>query len=93
MQIKLPPENIDNMLNNARCEINYRSENLIVAKKSFDHGKISIRLMRYSPNYLLNERYYWLANIHFEFGTRPQRLFNSDQVIEFVQKFVKPYTG
>ena len=92
MQIKLPPKNIEKMLKNAKCEISYRSKNLIVTKKTFDYGRIYIRLKRQTVNYVLKERYYWLANIHFERGTRPQRFFDSNKVIEFVQKYVKPYT-
>jgi hypothetical protein len=91
MQIKLPPKNIEMMLKNSECEISYRSKNLLVAKKTFDYGMIHIRLKRQKVNYVLKERYYWLANIHFEKGTRPQRLFESNQVIEFIEKYVEPY--
>jgi hypothetical protein len=76
MQIKLPPKNIEKMLKNAECEISYRSKN---------------KLKRQRVNYVLKERYYWLANIHFERGTRPQRLFESKEVIKFIKKHVEPY--
>jgi len=91
MQIKLPPKNIEKMLNNVKCEISHWSKNLIVTKKTFDYGRIHIRLKRQRLNYVLKERYYWLANIHFERGTRPQRLFDSNKVIEFIENNVEPY--
>jgi hypothetical protein len=43
MQINLPPKNIEPMLKNSECEISHRSKNLIVAKKTFDYGRIHIR--------------------------------------------------
>ena len=91
MQIKLPPKNIEKMLKNSKCEISHRSKNLIVAKKTFDYGRIHIRLKRQRVNYVLKERYYWLANIYFERGTRPQRLFDSNKIIEFIENYVEPY--
>lgn len=91
MQIKLAPENVEQMLNSGQFKISQRSENQIEATKPFDYGKIHMRLKREKSNYLLQERYHWLANIHFERGLRPQRFFDSKKVHEFAEKYVTPY--
>jgi hypothetical protein len=91
MQIKLAPENVEPMLNSGQFKISQRSENQIEATKPFDYGKIHMRLKREKSNYLLQERYHWLANIHFERGLRPQRFFDSKKVYEFAEKYVIPY--
>jgi len=57
-----------------------------------DEGRIHIRLKRNAVRYPLKERYYWLADIHFEKGLRPIHLFESREVREFVKKYVKPFT-
>ena len=79
------------MLENARCEVVAESEKQIVAVKRMNDGRIHIRLKRNAVRYSLKERYYWLANIHFEKGLRPTHLFESREVREFVKKYVKPF--
>lgn len=91
MQIKLPPENVDLMLNEGGFEISCRSENQIEATKSYDYGKVHMILKREKSRYLLQERFHWLANFHFERGLRPQRFFDSKNVIDFAEKYVTPY--
>jgi hypothetical protein len=90
MQIRVPHESIKVMLNNAGCEIVHASEKLIVAVKPMNAGRIHIRLKRHAVQYSLSERYYWLADIHFEKGLRPTRLFESREVRVFVERYVKP---
>lgn len=91
MQIKLAPENVESMLKSGEFEISQRSENQIEATKSIDYGRIHMRLKRERSQYLLQEHYHWLANIHFERGLRPQRFFDSKKVHEFAEKYVIPY--
>jgi hypothetical protein len=91
MQIRLAPENLESMLSSGQFDISQRSENQIEATKPVGYGKINMRLKRERSQYLLQEHYHWLANIHFERGLRPQRFFDSKKVHEFAEKFVIPY--
>jgi hypothetical protein len=92
MQIKMASENVEPMLKSGEFEISYRSESQIVATKPIDYGRIHMRLKLQSPRYSLQERHYWLANIHFERGLRPQRIFDSNKIKEFVDQYIRPYT-
>lgn len=84
-------ENVEMMLKNSEYEIFQESKQQIVATKPFNYGRIHIRLKRKSPPYLLKERYYWLADIHFEKGLRPQKIFDSNEIRQFVDKHIRPY--
>lgn len=91
MQIKLASESVEKMLKRGEFEISYRSENRIEATKPLDYGRIYVRLKREASRYLIQERYHWLANIHWERGLRPQRFFDSKKVHEFAEKYIMPY--
>lgn len=89
--MKLPIEAIDPMLGAGHFKVSARSENMIVAVKSFDGGKIHMRLKRENSKYSLQDHYYWVANFHYEYGIRPARIFESDTVRNFAKKYVTPY--
>ena len=91
MQVKLSPENVELMLQSGEFEVTQRSENQIEAKKPFHYGRIHMRLKREKSRYTLQDRYHWVANIHFERGLRPQRFFDTKKVHEFAEKYVIPY--
>jgi hypothetical protein len=93
MQIKLNPEKVDLMLSNGSFDILFKSENQIEAIKPYDFGKIHMRLKREKTRYSLKENYYWVANIHYELGVRPNRYFESQKVQDFVKNFVQPYSA
>jgi len=59
--MKLPIEAIDPMLGAGHFKVSARSENMIVAVKSFDDGKIHMRLKRENSKYSLQDHYYWVA--------------------------------
>ncbi len=94
MQIRIPPESIKTMLDNAGCEISHESEKQVMAVKRMNYGRIYIRIKRQAVPYAqtLEKRYYWLADIHFEKGLRPHRLLDSKEVRDFVERYVKPFT-
>jgi hypothetical protein len=81
------------MLNNAGCEISHESEKQVVAVKRMSYGRIYIRIKRQSVHYAQTpeKHYYWLADIHFQKGFG-HRLFDSKEVREFVERYVKPFT-
>ena len=91
MQVKLKPENLEPMLQSGNFEISQRFENQIEAFKSFDYGRIHLRMKREKSRYLLKEKYHWVVNFHFEIGLRPQRFFDSQKVHEFAKKYIRPY--
>ena len=90
MQVKVSSEAIESILENAECQISQRSEKQVVALKHMNYGNIRIRFKRKALPYLLEKRNYWLADIHFEKGLRPQRYFDSQEVKDFVKEYVKP---
>ena len=79
------------MLQNGEFEISQKSENLIEAFKSFDHGKIHLRMKRKKSRYLLQENYSWVAAFHLEIGVRPKRFFDTPKIHEFAEKYIIPY--
>ena len=91
VQFKLPPENVEKMLDNGKFEVYQRSENQIAATKPLDFGKIKLRLKREQSRYSIEMHHHWLVNVHYEYGVRPQRDFDSKKVKEFSNNFVKPY--
>ncbi len=94
MQIRIRPESIKTILDDAGCEISHESEKQVVAVKRVNYGRIYIRIKRQAVPYALEpeERFYWLADIHFEKGLRPHRLFDSKEVRVFIERYVNPFT-
>ncbi len=92
MQVKLDPDKVNMMLNNGSFDILFKSENQIEAIKSYDYGKIHMRLKREKSRYMLKDKYWWIVNIQYELGVRPKRYFKSEKVQEFVKNFVQPYS-
>ena len=91
MQKRLSAESIESMLGDGHFEISARSEEMIEAFKDFDNGKIHLRIKRENSKYSLEDRFFWVANFHYEHGIRPSRIFESYTVQDFAEKYVAPY--
>ncbi len=88
MQAKIPSELVNPILERAGCEIIHKTERQIVAIKPIGYGTIHIRFKRHELAF--GDSCHWLADIHFERGLRPSRKFDSNEVKQFIEKYVKP---
>ncbi|MGD8545762.1 MAG: hypothetical protein PVH12_06255 [Candidatus Bathyarchaeota archaeon] len=93
MQVKVSLGEIESIIKNSECKISHRSENHVVAFKRMNNGAIHIRFKQKTKPYLLEERSYWLADIHFEKGLRPKCYFDSPEVKDFVKEYVRPFSS
>lgn len=93
MQVRIPPGSVKALLSNAGCKILRESEKQIAAVKPTNIGRVVIRVKRQSAPYALEERHYWLADIHFERGILPTPFFDSKEVRDFVKRYVEPFTN
>lgn len=93
MQVRIPSGSVKALLSNAGCKILRESEKQIAAVKPINDGRVVIRVKRQSARYALEERYYWLADIHFERGIRPTPFFDSREVRDFIKLYVEPLTN
>jgi len=91
LQMRLPIEAVKPMLEEGDFQVYTLSENMIEAFKSYDNGKIHMRMKRENSKYSLEDHFFWVANFHFEHGIRPARIFESDLVRDFAEKYVIPY--
>ena len=91
LQMRLPIEAIDSMLNAGDFKVSWHSENMMEAFKAFNNGKIHMKLKRENSKYSLKDRFYWVANFHYEHGIRPARTFESDLIRDFAEKYIIPH--
>ena len=91
LQIKLSTEAVEPILEKGDFQVSARSENMIEAFKTIDSGKIHMRLKRENSKYSLKDRFYWVANFHYEHGIRPARIFESDIIRDFAEKYIIPH--
>ena len=89
MRLKVVPNLIDEILENAGCEVTAKGERLISAVKPMNYGRLRIRLRR--PNRPYEAAYYWYCDVHFEHGLGPNRYFDSKEVRVFLDTYVKPF--
>jgi len=88
LQMRLPIEAVEPMLEKGDYNVSARSENMIEAFKDFDDGKIHMKLKLENSKYSLEDHFYWVANFHYQYGIRPARIFESDIVRDFAEKYL-----
>lgn len=89
MQFKIPPKCVETIIEESESEVYARGEGYVYAVKPVNYGQLRIRIKQPSSPY--SARQYWLCTIHFEKGLRPNRFFDSTEVNEFAEQYIKPY--
>jgi hypothetical protein len=89
MRLKVVPDQIDEMLKIAGCEVTVKGERLIAAIKPVNYGRLHIRLRR--PNRPYEAAYYWYCDVYFKYGLGFNRSFDSKEVRSFLETYITPF--
>jgi hypothetical protein len=89
MQFKVKPSKAETIITESGSTMYARGEGYIFAVKPVNGGLLRIRIRQPSEPY--NAQHYWLCSVHFEKGLRPNRFYDSSEVIEFTEQYVRPY--